>query len=228
MYNAGERGSVRGPEYLYWSSSSKFNPSRFSAIPASEYEVGDVVIFGKCSDGTWTQISYVDVTSVSTGESLAASSELFSGEDVLIPAKRYSWDTSEKPFSEIVIYYTFKEKVIAPSYVVTLPVSVVLTPDEGKETMSCDVNVGIKYKMDDECYVNVAIATAVPYVENESNERLILTPSKESMTWTNSSSGTTLDGEGNLVGSDKFTLTTNLEPGQWEGNLLVSISSGRN
>lgn len=109
------------------------------------------------------------------------------------------------------------------AYVVSLPASVELKVQAGKEVMAGEVSVGIRYLIPDGGSITVEPRRDSLVLESEvySGMCLGMECSPRAMAWTNGTEGTEADADGWRIGEDIFTLTAEAEPGKWKGTLVV-------
>ena len=226
-YDAGTRGGVIGPEYIYYSPDYSNQFSAFYSKVGTHYMnitsnaaenccVSDIMILAD-NGGSYSMVNFCNE------ESTTAFTP--SGVEFVLNKNIFPYSVSSG-LSGYVVYYTMEES-ISFSYTVSLPAMVELAVSEDGQNMTGDMNVGIKYIVGDEDYINISIDSGSRTLTNQLGEELTVVPSKEKMTWTSQTSGVTEDSEGNLVGSDKFTLTTDFAVGEWKGNLVVNITPGK-
>lgn len=132
-------------------------------------------------------------------------------------------DTFRMPAASVTIRYTVSAVY---AYVVSLPASVELKVQAGKEVMAGEVAVGIRYLIPDKGKITVDVKEDSLVLASEVYNGLLLGMecSPEEMAWTNETEGTEVNADGWRSGEDVFTLTAAAEPGKWRGTLVVSWS----
>lgn len=132
-------------------------------------------------------------------------------------------DTFRMPAASVTIRYTVSAVY---AYVVSLPASVELKVQVGKEVMAGEIAVGIRYLIPDEGRITVDVKGDALVLDSEVYNGVFLGMecSPGAMAWTNETEGTEVDADGWRSGEDVFTLTAAAEPGKWRGTLVVSWS----
>ena len=121
-----------------------------------------------------------------------------------------------------VYAYQF-EKVAKSSYVVVLPAVVEMTPEDGE--LKADLPVEITYTIPSSRNTKFSVSIPSTFeMKNTLNEVLSVSSDKQVLEWTKDTSGTTSNSDGSLTGNGSFGLSSDVEIGDWEGQVVVTIS----
>jgi len=184
------------------------------------YKTGDMEEFVAVdgSFGAGTEIT-VGAVGVGTGYEVTWEVTASDGSEIVWVDE----DTFQMPAASVVIRYQVSAVY---AYVVSLPASVELKVQAGKEVMAGEVAVGIRYLIPDEGSITVEARgdSLVLASEVYSGVHLGMECSPGAMSWTNGTEGTEVNEDGWRSGEDVFTLTAVAEPGKWKGTLVVEWS----